>query len=103
VAGIVAGGGLAVIAGLVVAAVVVRNRRKNQSTNSVSLTPVSDPVPVTKPPSSKFVVGSRVKALYTDGQWYDGTVKQVSNGQYLVSYTGYNEDAWLPEANIRSS
>jgi predicted NBD/HSP70 family sugar kinase len=49
----------------------------------------------------KLEVGLKLKALYTDGEYYAATVAQISQSKnrakapVKVSFTGYDEDRWL--------
>lgn len=39
-----------------------------------------------------WAIGAPCQALYSDGKWYDATVKAVTiAGQFVVSYEGYSE------------
>jgi len=52
----------------------------------------------------QFKPGDEVLALYTDGKWYDGMIKDVNNASlypYLVAWDDYDEEDDLPVERVR--
>ncbi len=47
-----------------------------------------------------FTIGSKILAQYSDGQWYEATISQISGQEYFVQYDD-GLTAWLPTTQIR--
>jgi hypothetical protein len=52
--------------------------------------------------NSGYYVGQTIRVLQR-GVWYDATIVQMSNNQYYVKYTNFNEYEWITPDRIQPS
>jgi len=48
-----------------------------------------------------FIVGEKVKALWSDGKFYNATVKKVEKDKFIVHYTEYGNTTALPLSSLQ--
>jgi ABC-type Mn2+/Zn2+ transport system ATPase subunit len=63
----------------------------------------SSTIPIDADKSEKidFAVGEKVKALWSDGKFYNATIKKIENAKFIVHYTEYGNTAPVPLSSLQ--
>lgn len=51
--------------------------------------------------AADFVVGEKIKALWSDGKFYNATIKKVEKDKFIVHYTEYGNTTALPLSSLQ--
>jgi len=69
-----------------------------RDSTSSTTTPAAE---VKKSDKIEYIVGEKIKALWTDGKFYNATIKKIDQDKFIVHYTEYGNTTTLPLSSIQ--